>query len=165
MEAKIGIRDENLSAVTLSLSKILADETVLYTKTRKAHWNVEGHDFYNMHLFFEMQYKELEEIIDTVAERIRTLGHYAPASLREYLALTQLTEQSREKNDSHGLVADLLADHDSILITLRENITRFAAVFKDLGTSDYITGLLEKHEKMAWMLRSQLKYVVIPDSQ
>jgi len=157
MLTKIGIKEENLAAVAYSLSQILADEFVLYTKTKKAHWNVEGPDFHSKHLFFESQFQQLDNIIDTVAERIRTLGHYAPGSLKEYLELTHLSEQSRESNDSNGFINELLADHESILIHLRENINRFGTVLHDLGSSDYITGLLETHEKMAWMLRAHLK--------
>jgi len=157
MLTKIGIKEENLAAVAYSLSQILADEFVLYTKTKKAHWNVEGPDFHSKHLFFESQFQQLDNIIDTVAERIRTLGHYAPGSLKEYLELTHLSEQSRESNDSNGFIKELLADHESILIHLRENINRFGTVLHDLGSSDYITGLLETHEKMAWMLRAHLK--------
>jgi len=157
MKPKIGIKEENLAKVAHSLSQILADEYVLYTKTRKAHWNVEGADFYNKHLFFEQQYEQLDEIIDNVAERIRILGHYAPASLKEYLNLTHLSEHPIEKNDSLSHMKELLADHESILIHLRENISNFAEILRDLGTSDYITGLMETHEKMAWMLRSHLK--------
>lgn len=157
MEAKIGIKPANLAAVAQSLGKVLADEFVLYTKTRKAHWNVEGPDFHSKHLFFESQYGELEQVIDDVAERIRTLGHYPPASLKEYLELTHLTEQSRENNDSAGFIKELLADHESILIHLRENIDGYADSLHDAGSSDYITGLMEKHEKMAWMLRAHLK--------
>lgn len=157
MNPKIGIKEDDLAGVAHAMCKILADEFVLYTKTKKAHWNVEGPNFHSMHLFFEHQYGELDEIVDSVAERIRTLGHYAPGSLKEYLALTQLSEQSREKNDSLGYIRELLADHESILILLRENIKSFASVWSDLGTSDYITGLLETHEKMAWMLRSHIK--------
>lgn len=157
MDPKIGIKEEDLAAVAHAMCKILADEFVLFTKTKKAHWNVEGINFHSMHIFFEQQYGQLDEIVDSVAERIRTLGHYAPASLKEYLALTQLSEQSREKNDSLGYIRELLTDHESILILLRENIKSFASVWSDLGTSDYITGLLETHEKMAWMLRSHIK--------
>ena len=157
MLTKIGIKEENLAAVAYSLSQILADEFVLFTKTKKAHWNVEGPDFHSKHLFFESQFQQLDNIIDTVAERIRTLGHYAPGSLKEYLELTHLSEQSRESNDSNGFIKELLADHESILIHLRENINRFGTVLHDLGSSDYITGLLETHEKMAWMLRAHLK--------
>ncbi|WP_442587416.1 Dps family protein [Pedobacter sp. AW31-3R] len=156
MEITIGIKPAHLEAVAHSLSKILADEFVLYTKTRKAHWNVEGPDFYNKHKFFEEQYTALDEIVDEVAERIRTLGHYAPGSLKEFLQLTHLTEESRHANDSLGHIRALLADHESILIHLRENINGYANALHDAGSSDYITGLMEKHEKMAWMLRAHL---------
>ncbi|KQO20652.1 DNA starvation/stationary phase protection protein [Flavobacterium sp. Leaf82] len=157
METQIGIKQENISKVVNSLCQILADEFILYTKTRKSHWNVEGDDFYNKHLFFEEQYTQLDEIIDGVAERIRMLGHYAPATLKEFLELTHLSEQIKEKNDSKGFIKELLIDHESIIMHLRENITVFANDFHDLGTSDYITGLMETHEKMAWMLRSHLR--------
>ena len=156
MEAKIGISKENLAEVAHSLSKILADEFVLYTKTRKAHWNIEGADFYNKHKFFEEQYNQLAEIVDDVAERIRKLGHYAPASLKQFLELTHLSEDDRGKNDSQGYIKILLADHESILIHIRENIDNYAGPLKDLGTSDFITGLMETHETMAWMLRAHL---------
>jgi len=156
MEAKIGISADHLTEVAHSLSKILADEFVLYTKTRKAHWNVEGPDFYNKHKFFEEQYTQLADIIDDVAERIRKLGHYAPATLKQYLELTHLTEDDRGKNDALTYIKALLADHESILIHLRENINNYAATLKDAGTSDYITGLMETHETMAWMLRAHL---------
>jgi len=156
MEAKIGISKEHLAEVAHSLNKILADEFVLYTKTRKAHWNIEGPNFYNKHLFFEQQYNLLEDIVDDVAERIRKLGHYAPASLKQFLELTHLSEDDREKNDSQGYIKMLLADHESIVIHLRENIDNYAGPLKDLGTSDFITGLMERHEDMAWKLRAHL---------
>jgi starvation-inducible DNA-binding protein len=157
MEAKIGIKPELTAKVAQELSRILADEFVLYTKTRNAHWNIEGPDFFDKHKFFESQYEELDEIMDDVAERIRSIGHYAPATLKDYLKLTSLTEQSREANDSKGYIRELLTDHESVVIHLRENITRIAEEYKDLGTSDFITGLMEAHEKMAWMLRAHLK--------
>lgn len=153
----IGISQENLSAVAHELNHILADEYVLYTKTRNAHWNIEGPNFHTMHVFFESQYNDLDEIMDSVAERIRSLGHYAPATLNSFLQLTHLTEQLREKNDSAGFIKELLGDHESIIIRLRGLITVFAEKMADLGTSDYVTGLMESHEKMAWMLRAHLK--------
>jgi len=157
MKTNIGITEKNLQSVAGELSKILADEYVLYTKTRNAHWNVEGPDFHTKHLFFESQYGQLDDIIDNVAERIRSLGHYAPATLQLMLELTHLSEQKRSKNDAAGFIAELLADHEAIIIHLRENINRFANEWGDLGTSDFITGLMETHEKMAWFLRSHLK--------
>jgi len=157
MKTNIGISEENRSAVAAQLGKLLADEFVLYTKTRNAHWNVEGVNFHSMHIFFEKQYGELDELMDSVAERIRKIGHYAPATVAQFLQLTHLTEQTDRKNDSLGFLKDLLADHDTIIEFLRSNIKPFADIFKDAGTSDYITGLMEKHEEMAWMIRSYMK--------
>lgn len=157
MNTNIGISQQNLQKVAAELSKLLADEFVLYTKTRNAHWNVEGPDFHSMHIFFEQQYNALDETMDSVAERIRQLGHFAPATLKSFLSLTHLTEVSREKNDSQGFLKELVVDHENIIIFIRENINRFASEYGDLGTSDFITGLMEEHEKMAWMLRAHLK--------
>ena len=156
MKNIIGINEESRKAVSDQLVKLLADEFVLYTKTRNAHWNVEGPDFHSMHLFFESQYEQLDEAMDSVDERIRTIGHYAPATLKSFLDLTHLTEKTRDKNDSFSFIKELLEDHESIIEFIRGNIDPFASKYHDYGTSDYITGLMEGHEKMAWMLRSHL---------
>lgn len=156
MKTAIGITDSHRQSVANELAKILADETVLYIKTKNAHWNIEGADFYDKHKFFETQFGQLDEMIDSVAERIRSIGHYAPATLKSYLSLTHLSEQTREKNDSQGFIKELLEDHESIIIVLREHIKSFTNDFHDLGTSDFVTGLMETHEKMAWFLRSHL---------
>lgn len=157
MKIQIGIADAHRQLVADALVLILADENVLYIKTKNAHWNVEGSDFYDKHKFFESEIEQLDKMIDSVAERIRSMGHYAPATLKSYLSLTHLTELSREKNDSEGFITELLADHQSIIINLREHIRTFADDFHDLGTADFITCLMETHEKMAWFLRSHLK--------
>lgn len=157
MKANIGLAEKNTKGVAAQLSKLLADEYILYTKTRNAHWNIEGADFYAMHKYFEAQYEELDNIIDGIAERIRSIGHYAPATLKEFLELTHLSEKRNTKNDSVSFIKDLLSDHDEVIIFMRENIASFANDYHDLGTSDYITGLMEQHEKMCWMLRSHVK--------
>jgi starvation-inducible DNA-binding protein len=157
MKTEIGIKPANTAEVAKVLNTLLADEHVLYIKTRRAHWNVEGPDFLSIHRFFEEQYKQLEEIIDDIAERIRSIGHYAQATLAGFLAETHLSEDGREKNDSAGFIKALLADHEAIIIHLRENIDRFDEEWKDIGSSDFITGLMQTHEKMAWMLRAHLK--------
>jgi starvation-inducible DNA-binding protein len=157
MKPNIGITEENKQAVSVQLAKLLADEFVLYTKTRNAHWNIEGPDFHSMHLFFESQFDQLDEIMDSVAERIRSIGHYAPGTLKSFLSLTHLTEYAENKNDSAGYIKELLGDHETIIEFIRGNVNPFASDFQDAGTSDFITGLMEDHEKMAWMLRAHLK--------
>jgi len=156
MKTNIGIKDEDKQQVSIQLNKLLADEFVLYTKTKKAHWNVVGADFHSKHLFFETQFGQLDDIVDRVAERIRSLGHYAIGSLVEFSANTHLSEDSRSANDSLGFIRELLEDHDSIIEFLRTGINTFANIYHDQGTSDFVTGLMEDHEKMAWMLRAHL---------
>ena len=157
MKANIGITPKDTDAVSGQLAKLLADEFILYTKTRNAHWNVTGADFHAMHLFFENQYKQLDELIDSIAERMRKIGHYAPATMKMFLEITHLTEYSERSNDGLGYMKDLLADHESIIEFLRGNISPFAEQYKDFGSSDFITGVMETHEEMAWMLRSYFK--------
>ncbi|MCX6219236.1 DNA starvation/stationary phase protection protein [Spirosoma sp.] len=157
MKTNIGISPENREVVAHQLATLLADEFVLYTKTLNAHWNLEGIDFHSVHLYFEDLYNQSAELVDDIAERIRQLGHYAPATLKNFLQLTHLTEQDEDGNDSRSLIRKLLADHESIIEFIRGTIDEFADAHKDAGTSDFVTGLMEKHEKTAWMLRAHLK--------
>lgn len=156
MKANLGIPENHTQAVALKLNKILADETVLYSKTRNYHWNIEGSNFMEMHKFFEGQYEELAEIVDDVAERIRALGHYAEGRLKDLLKLTDLVEPDYTSNQKEQL-QNLLNDHETLIRFLRNLITEFGEVNKDLGTADFVTGLMRSHEKMAWMIRSYLK--------
>jgi starvation-inducible DNA-binding protein len=155
MKANIGIPDDHLQVIALELNKVLADEFVVYTKTRNYHWNVEGSNFMEMHKFYEGQYEQLEDIIDNVAERIRTIGHYAEARLKDYIKLTHLEEQASTNKQSEQL-QNLLEDHELIIQNLRKLIILFSDQHKDLGTSDFVTGLMKEHEKMAWFIRSYL---------
>jgi starvation-inducible DNA-binding protein len=155
-KTNIGISEKNLKEVALEMNKALADEFVLYTKTRNAHWNVTGSNFMEMHKFFEGQYEQIDDFVDDVAERIRSIGHFAEARLVDYLELTHLVEQPyTDKQDK--LLENLLDDHETIIRNLRKLATLFTDKYLDIGTTDFVTGLLEKHEKMAWMIRSYLQ--------
>jgi len=156
METNIGITKENREKVSEILAKVLSDEFVLYTKTLRAHWNLEGHDFHNKHEFFEEHYDAIKEFIDDVAERIRKVGIYAPGTLKEFLDHTNLTEEYNGDNVSHDYMVALLKDHDTIIQYIRENIEKVEDKYKDLGTGDFLTGLMMEHEEMAWMLRASV---------
>ncbi|MDM1048862.1 Dps family protein [Sphingobacterium hotanense] len=155
MKTNIGLKEKDTAAVASMLNRLLADENVLYIKVRNAHWNVEGPDFHAQHLFFETIYDELAELIDEVAERVRAIGHYAIGTMKEFLEVTQLTEMKYKKNDSQGFIKELLNDFESLIITLREDI-KLAEDHGDSGTEDFLVGILEKHEKTAWMLRAHV---------
>lgn len=156
MKPNIGISDKNLKSVATLLNTLLADEVILYIKTRQAHWNYEGDNFHEMHKFFESQYEQLDEIMDDVAERARMLGHFASGSLKDFISLARLTEEKTSFSDQKTAVSSLLNDHETLIRVLRNDVTETSDKYKDSGTADFLTGLMEEHEKMAWMLRSYL---------
>lgn len=121
MKTDININVQKRQIITNELSKILANEYVLYTKTRNTHLNLEGMAFTDKHKFFETQLVQLNYIIDKVAERIRFLGHFVNASLGAFLRLTQLTEMRIDNNDSRSYITELLQDHQSIIVNLIKN--------------------------------------------
>ena len=155
MKISIGILENHLQSAAQELNKLLADEFLLYTQTRNYHWNIEGSNFTEMHLFYEKQFTELDDVMDEVAERIRMIGHYTEARLGDYLKLTQLVEQPYT-NDQQVQLQYLLDSQEAIIRNLRRLIAIFADEYKDIGSSDFATQLLSRHEKMAWMIRAHL---------
>jgi starvation-inducible DNA-binding protein len=156
MKVNIGITEKNRQAVAIALNQLLADEHVLYNKTRNYHWSIEGPSFMEFHKLYETQYTELAEMIDEIAERIRTIGHFAEGRLKEILKLTSL-EEPDAPTDQAAQIANLESDHEVLIMKLRKLIKDFDEKYKDIGSSDFVTGLLKQHEKMAWMLRSYLR--------
>jgi starvation-inducible DNA-binding protein len=150
----IGLSEDRRKAVVKILNALLADEYVLYTKTRNYHWNVVGPQFNDLHKFFEAQYEAIDEVIDDVAERARALGGEAVATLGEFVRLARLSEHPGRYPAAREMLGNLLADHEAVIRTLRADLETAASRHGDAGTSDFLTGLMEKHEKMAWMLRA-----------
>jgi starvation-inducible DNA-binding protein len=154
MTLNIGLSESNRDGVVKILNNVLADEYVLYTKTRNYHWNVVGPQFNELHKFFEQQYEALNEMVDDVAERARSLGGKAYGTLAEFSQHTRLREQPGRQPAALTMVANLQADHEAMIRTLRADLETVMEKHNDAGTNDFLTGLMEKHEKMAWMLRS-----------
>jgi starvation-inducible DNA-binding protein len=139
------------------LTPLLADEYLLYTKTRNYHWNVVGLQFNDLHKFFEAQYEALDGFVDEVAERIRQLGAQSPGTMAEFARTARLREHPGEHPDAQGMIAALLGDHEALVQALRADLATVQDKFGDAGTRDFLTGLMEKHEKMASMLRAFLE--------
>jgi len=156
MKPNIGISEKNLGVSTSVLSVILATEMTLYIKTRKAHWNVAGESFMELHKLFESQYKQLEESIDEVAERIGKLGEKTIGTMQEYLKLSLVKEHPGKYPSSKELLKELLQDHEIVIVQLRSDIEDCDKKSKDAGTADFLTGLLGQHETTAWILRRYL---------
>lgn len=156
MKPNIGITENHLKEVADLLNVLLADEFVVYTKTRSAHWNIQGQNFMELHKFFETQYESLDVIIDDLAERIRMLGHFALGSLKDFLSITHMLEVNVDAASQKQIIESLIEDHETIIRIIRNDITPIADKYKDLGTTDFVTGVMEQHEKMGWMLRAYL---------
>ena len=157
MKVEIGIPDRNRNAVTRILNDILSDEYVLYTKTRNYHWNVTGPQFHDLHKFFEGQYEEENGFIDDIAERARALGGWSRGTLVEFMKSARLKEHPGEYPSAKEMLSNLLADHEALIRTLRADSEACAGKYGDVGTNDFLIGLMERHEKSAWMLRAMLE--------
>lgn len=155
MNAKIDIKPAQVTLITTILQQILADTTVLYMKTRNAHWNVVGQRFPVAHAFFEEQYKALELAIDAIAERIRMLGKVPEASLAAYVERTRLKEAKSALASFEVWTTELLADYEEMIRNTRAELPKVEEL-GDLGTHDFLIGLIQDNEKTAWMLRASL---------
>ena len=156
MKPSIGIKDKDLQVSIDILSILLADEVLLYTKTRKFHWNVSGESFMELHKLFQTQYAELEETIDEIAERISKLGGKTIGTMKEFLAITRLTESADKYPHQKDMIKELLHDFEKVLIAVRKDINICQENNKDAGTTDFLTGILTQHETNAWVLRRYL---------
>ena len=152
----VGLNDDKRTGIVDALNVLLADEFLLYTKTRNYHWNVMGPRFHDLHLFFEKQYGQLDEIMDDVAENARQFGGFARATMTEYVQTSRLKESPGKHSGEDEMISDLLADHETIIRALRKDIEKADEKYGAADAADFLTSVLEEHNKMAWMLRACL---------
>jgi len=153
IQPNIGLDSDVRHSVVKILNTTLANEAVLTVKTRSAHWNGSGAGFLELHILFNSQYEQLNDISDEIAERARMLGGMAIGSLQEFIHFTRVEEQP-------GVVPDilrLLADHEASIRFLREDARKCSEEYEDEGTFEMLVSVMRVHEKMAWMLRSYIE--------
>jgi len=152
----IGLDEKSRQQIQKVLSGILSNQHVLYIKTRNFHWNLIGGRFHTLHVHFEEMYGELAKAIDETAERIRMIGGVSPGSMAEFAGAASLKETKGALISGDDAIKGLLADHEAVIRSLRKEIPGIGDL-DDLGTEDFLVGLLQKHETTAWMLRSYLE--------
>jgi starvation-inducible DNA-binding protein len=155
MNINIGINESDRQDIANGLSRLLADTYTLYLKTHNFHWNVTGPMFQTLHLMFETQYAELALAVDLIAERIRSLGVYAPGTYKQLAALSSIKEEEGIPK-AQDMIRLLVEGQESVVRTAR---SLYAVVEKadDEATADLLTQRIQLHEKTAWMLRSLLE--------
>ena len=134
------------------LEIILADTYSLYLKTQNYHWHVKGPQFKSLHELFEVQYRELAEAVDQIAERILIMGHKAPATFSEFNALKTIKDGNSSVN-ANQMVTELASDH-SVLVKDLNQAMKTAQENNDEGTIALLGSRIAAHEKSHWMLSS-----------
>ena len=155
METNIGMMPNNRDATAKLLNILLSDEYVLLIKTKNYHWNVAGMNFNDLHLFFDKQYAQLLDIVDDTAERVRALGCYSFGTLKAFSEYARIKEHMGDIPKDKVMIKNLLDDHETIIKFIRADIDK-TIEYMDAGTNNFLCDLIEKHEKMAWMLRAYL---------
>jgi starvation-inducible DNA-binding protein len=150
-----GIAAKDRARIAEGLSRLLADTYAIYLKTHNFHWNVTGPMFNTLHLMFEAQYTELWTATDLIAERIRSLGHFAPGTYAEFAKLSSIRETPGQPK-AEAMIRLLVEGNEAVVRTAR-SILPVVGKANDEPTADLLTQRMQIHEKNAWMLRSLLE--------
>ncbi len=150
----LGLTTEQREGVYQLLVTTLADEFKLRLKLRKYHWNITGHMFHSLHEVFEEQYTVLTSTIDEIAERVRAYGFHTPGTLDEFNTLARLQESGGAYPNAVTMLRDLVRDHEAMVRYLRDDLDAAGSTHNDAGAEDFLTGLLQQHQEMAWLLRA-----------
>ena len=156
-QLNIGLNEEQRHGVIDLLNQDVADLYLLLIKTKKYHWDVIGPQFRTLHTLWEEHYNTLTINIDETAERVRQLGGYPLGTAAGFVQYSTLKEHPNDLPSANEMVARLVQDHEQVIRNLRDHVDRCGEKFHDEGTADFLTGLMEQHEEMAWMLRSFLE--------
>ncbi len=153
----IGLSEEQRQGVVDLLNQDLSDAYLLVIKTKKYHWDVVGPQFRTLHQIWEEHYEAITMNIDAIAERTRALGGYPVGTADGFLKHATLREHANDLPSANEMVDRLVSDHEQVIRNLRGHVEKCSEEFGDEGTADFLTGLMEQHEEMAWMLRSFLE--------
>jgi starvation-inducible DNA-binding protein len=149
-------RNDSSKTMAETLARVLANTYTLYLKTHNYHWNVTGPQFASLHTLFETQYTELAGAVDTIAERIRALGHVAPGSYAAFGKLSEIKEAPDSPPEAMQMIRELAADNEA-LIKLAEKANETAEEGNDVASGDMMIERMQVHAKAAWMLRAHLE--------
>lgn len=145
-----------LKEISKALNHILANEYALFTKTLNYHWNITGPRFHSLHTFLESEYNTLLRSMDSIAERVRVLGETPCSTVKEMMEHMDLNEKNGRDLSANEMLRNLLGDHQKIQTLIHETLEKDGLFDRDPGTEDFLTALLQTHEKDSWMLKSHL---------
>jgi starvation-inducible DNA-binding protein len=156
--AKLSIAlDESVCAASAeNLNQILADTITLRDLYKKHHWQVAGHTFYQLHLLFDKHYEEQNELVDTIAERIQSLGAISLAMAPDIAETTIIPRPPRGREEVPVQISRLLEAHEFILKEAR-TMAKQAVDAGDDGTNDLlVSDIIRTNELQVWFVSEHL---------
>ena len=147
-----GLKAAERSKLAEALGGAVADTFRITINLQGLHWNVEGPLFYSVHKLTEDQYRALTPVIDTLAERIRTLGMPAPQSLRELEQLSEVKDLP-ENVDLKARIERVIEDYEMAAERMKRIVAQGEKP-SDIKTADLLTELVGQFEEFAWMFRA-----------
>jgi starvation-inducible DNA-binding protein len=134
------------------LNKILADTTILYALYKKAHWNVAGPTFYQLHLLFDKHAEEQLELVDELAERVQMLGGISVGDPRHAAELTTIERPPNGAEEVPVVLDRLLDAHETIIEKVRSGIEK-TEKSEDWGSNDLLmSDVLRRNEMQVWFI-------------
>jgi starvation-inducible DNA-binding protein len=145
--------DEKVCAASAeNLNQLLADTITLRDLYKKHHWQVAGHTFYQLHLLFDKHYGEQNDLVDTIAERIQTLGAISLAMAADVAETSIIPRPPRGREEVPVQISRLLEAHEIVLKEARTMATQ-AAEAGDDGTNDVlVSNVIRTNELQVWFL-------------
>ncbi|MET0411560.1 MAG: DNA starvation/stationary phase protection protein [Polyangiaceae bacterium] len=148
----LGLSDQARGLSVDGLNQILADTITLRDLYKKHHWQVSGPTFYSLHLLFDKHAGEQSEIVDSIAERVQSLGGVAIAMASDVAELTKIEKVPRGREEVPVQLSRLLEAHEHILIQARA-LARQAAELGDDGTNDLLVSeVVRTNELQVWFV-------------
>jgi starvation-inducible DNA-binding protein len=152
----LGLSDQARRSSVEALNMLLADSISLRDMYKKHHWQVSGATFYSLHLLFDKHANEQTELVDSIAERIQTLGGISVAMASDVAEMTRIEKPPRGREEVPVQVSRLLEAHQHILIEARA-LARSSTELGDDGTADLaISGVVRTNELQVWFISEHL---------
>ena len=152
IQPNIGLDAGARQSVIEMLNLLLADEAVLSLKTRGADGHTGGVDLPELQPLYDAQSKQINAVSNEIMERIQILGG---SHLSGSEALIDSARLRGELNAVPDIVS-ILADHEAFIRFLREDARKCSEMYEDQGTFALLVSVMRIHEKMAWILRSNI---------
>jgi starvation-inducible DNA-binding protein len=149
---RLGLVKNDTEELVIKLNYLLSNFQVYYQILRGLHWNIQGKNFFELHLKFEEFYTDSQVKIDLIAERILTLGGKPLHTFSDYVALAKVPVGKNVSKDVEGITLVIISLSE--LLKIERVILNDSSEFGDEGTNSMMSDFITEQEKTIWMLNA-----------